>query len=135
MKSLFRSVFALSMGAALAACSHASDAVTPTTGAQAGASIANVQYFGQAFGNAAQVCGPVKLGESRCNAWIRTDVHSPIGAAPDVVFGYHPADLQAAYNLPSATAGSGQTIAVVDAYDDPNAESDLQVYRSEWGLP
>src|SRR6185312_6517426 len=31
--------------------------------------------------------------------------------------------------------GSGQTVAIVDAYDDPNAEADLQVYRSTFGLP
>jgi subtilase family serine protease len=42
--------------------------------------------------------------------------------------------LQSAYNLPSSTAGSGQTVAIVDAYNDPNAESDLAVYRSQFGL-
>ena len=49
--------------------------------------------------------------------------------------GYTPCDLQSAYQLPSATAGSGQTVAIVDAYDDPSAESDLGVYRSSYGLP
>ena len=47
--------------------------------------------------------------------------------------GYHPADLRSAYRLDS-TKGSGQTIAIVDAYDNPNAESDLAVYRSTFGL-
>lgn len=135
MKSLFRPVFAIALGTVLAACSHASDAITPVTGAQAGSSISHVQYFGQAFGNAAQVCGPVKIGYARCNAWVRTDVHSGVGASPNTVFGYHPADLVAAYNLPTGSQGTGQTVAVVDAYDDPNAEADLQVYRAEFGLP
>nr|WP_307624073.1 S53 family peptidase [Streptomyces sp. V3I7] len=49
--------------------------------------------------------------------------------------GYGPTSLQTAYNLPSATGGSGQTVAIVDAYDDPNAEADLAVYRSQYGLP
>ena len=49
--------------------------------------------------------------------------------------GYTPCDLQSAYSLPSATAGTGQTVAVIDAYDDPNAESDLATYRSNFGLP
>ncbi|MFF5499887.1 peptidase S8 [Streptomyces aquilus] len=51
--------------------------------------------------------------------------------------GYGPSDLQAAYGLTSAAAsnGSGQTIAIVDAYDDPNAEADLATYRSYYGLP
>src|SRR4051794_30928287 len=48
--------------------------------------------------------------------------------------GYHPADLQGAYNLNPA-GGTGQTIAIVDAFDDPNAEADLGVYRSTFGLP
>lgn len=50
------------------------------------------------------------------------------------VSGYGPADLQSAYKLPSSTAGSGQTVAIVDAYDDPKAENDLGVYRSYFGL-
>ncbi|WP_307795323.1 Kelch repeat-containing protein [Actinacidiphila acididurans] len=48
--------------------------------------------------------------------------------------GYGPADLQSAYGLP-ADGGAGQTVAIVDAYDDPNAEADLAVYRSQYGLP
>src|SRR5213079_2813892 len=53
---------------------------------------------------------------------------------PHTVPGYHPSDLQSAYNLPSATGGSGQTVAIVDAYDDPTAEADLGVYRAQFGL-
>ena len=48
---------------------------------------------------------------------------------------YTPAGLREAYDLPSESAGSGQTVAIVDAYDDPNAESDLAQYRSYFGLP
>jgi subtilase family serine protease len=49
--------------------------------------------------------------------------------------GYVPADLASAYSLPSATAGAHETVAVVDGYDDPDAEHDLGVYRSQFGLP
>jgi subtilase family serine protease len=51
--------------------------------------------------------------------------------------GYGPAELQSAYNLTTASAdnGKGETVAVVDADDDPLALSDLSVYRAEWGLP
>jgi subtilase family serine protease len=49
--------------------------------------------------------------------------------------GYGPSDLQSAYKLPSSAAGKGATVAVVDAFDDPNAASDLAAYRSAWGLP
>jgi hypothetical protein len=48
--------------------------------------------------------------------------------------GYDPADLRSAYDLPSEFAGAGQTVAIVDAYDDPDAESDLAVYRTRYGL-
>jgi subtilase family serine protease len=42
--------------------------------------------------------------------------------------------LQSAYALPSATAGTGETVAIVDSYNDPNAQADLAVYRSTYGL-
>jgi subtilase family serine protease len=48
--------------------------------------------------------------------------------------GYGPSDLRSAYGLPSS-GGSGATVAIVDAYDDPNAEQDLATYRSTYGLP
>lgn len=48
--------------------------------------------------------------------------------------GYDPADLRAAYNIPSGTEGT-QTVAVVDAFGYANAESDLAAYRSRYGLP
>ncbi len=47
---------------------------------------------------------------------------------------YDPSYLQSAYNTRSATAGAGQTVAIVDAYDDPNAANDLTAYRSFFGL-
>jgi len=48
--------------------------------------------------------------------------------------GFDPSDLRSAYKLPS-TGGSGQTVAIVDAYNDPNAESDLKEYRAHYELP
>jgi hypothetical protein len=67
----------------------------------------------------------------------RTNVkpHEGRFSADQAPSGYGPADLQSAYNLPSATAGNGQTVAVVDAYDNPAAEADLGVYRAQYGLP
>ena len=48
-----------------------------------------------------------------------------------------PGWIQQAYDLTylSQTGGVGATVAIVDAYDDPAAESDLTVYRSKYGLP
>ena len=34
-----------------------------------------------------------------------------------------------------APRAAGKTVAIVDAYDDPTAEADLGVYRSQYGLP
>ncbi len=53
--------------------------------------------------------------------------------------GYFPSDIASAYNLTSAIsalAGSGQvpTVAIVDAYNDPNAIADVAAYRSQFGL-
>ncbi len=49
-------------------------------------------------------------------------------------FGLRPQDLHSIYQLPPG-ASSAQTIALVDAYNDPNAEADLAVYDEEFGLP
>jgi hypothetical protein len=57
---------------------------------------------------------------------------SPSPAAGD--FGVIPQDLHAAYQLPTS-ASSVQTIALVDAYNDPSAEADLATYSQEFGLP
>ncbi|MGA8575608.1 MAG: S8 family serine peptidase [Candidatus Cybelea sp.] len=50
------------------------------------------------------------------------------------VAGWAPADFQARYDLPSQTQGAGQIVAIVDAYDNPNAASDLSAYRTQFGL-
>ncbi|HEY5426820.1 MAG TPA: S8 family serine peptidase [Candidatus Tumulicola sp.] len=49
--------------------------------------------------------------------------------------GYGPSDFASAYELPKGRHGQGQTIGIVDFYDDPTAEADLGVYRSTYGLP
>jgi subtilase family serine protease len=59
----------------------------------------------------------------------------PAGTAAAALPGLHPADLQDAYDFPSASAGAGQTIGIIVAYDDPSLESDLGVYRAKFGLP
>ncbi len=79
-------------------------------------------------------------GRMACMVLVRTNVaqHAQAALGPDaapVGDGYGPSSLQSAYALPSSTAGSGETVAVVDAYNDPNAASDLATYRSDWGLP
>ncbi len=57
---------------------------------------------------------------------------APSPAAGD--YGLRPQDLHSAYQLPK-TPTSAQTIAIVDAYNDPVAEADLAGYDKEFGLP
>jgi hypothetical protein len=89
-------------------------------------------------------------GVAHCDAYVRSDLFgtgvgpralgepAPPGLATDHAFvgnngAYDPTYLRSAYNVP--TGGSGQTVAVVDAYDAPKVESDLAQYRSKFGLP
>lgn len=81
----------------------------------------------------AHVCTTAPMGYARCDAIRNLSLDATVSPLTGPA-GYHPADLQSAYKLPSSTAGSGQTVAIVDAYEDPNAESDLAVYRSQFGL-
>src|SRR5450756_1764955 len=53
-----------------------------------------------------------------------------VGTTPT---GYTPANLASAYRLPS-TMPTGSKVAVVTAYDDPNAATDLGTYRTQYGL-
>src|SRR5438552_12178948 len=76
------------------------------------------------------VCGPAADGTARCHADVITKADGSTPAAspsPSSSF-YGPADLQSAYQLPGASDGAGKTVAIVDAYDNPNAESDLAAY-------
>ena len=50
-------------------------------------------------------------------------------------YGYTPAEMQGAYGLLSTSAAAGQTIALVDAYNDPTAAEDLASYDTEFELP
>lgn len=72
-------------------------------------------------------------GEYTCFS-LRSNVLRPhaVGTPPA---GLGPAQLQSAYALPSSTAGAGATVYVVDAYGYANAKSDLDRYRSQYGLP
>jgi subtilase family serine protease len=48
--------------------------------------------------------------------------------------GLGPTQIQSAYKLAGLNA-SGRTVAIVDAFNDPNAASDLATFRNAYGLP
>lgn len=70
---------------------------------------------------------------SKLSAHLRRSGDVVPAASASYTSGYRPADLVAAYNLPSS-GGTG-IVAVVDAYASPFAQSDLNAYRSQFGLP
>ncbi len=83
-------------------------------------------------GGAAAVC-TFGAEERYCHARVVIDGtgYEATAGSPS---GLNPADLRSAYNVTS-TGSSTTTIAIVDAYGYPSAESDLGVYRSQFGLP
>ena len=101
------------------------------------------------------VCPPPATGHAACMALAlnaatpAASAHNRPLAVPSVLaatpqapspaagsFGKTPSDLHVAYQLPTSTeASSTQTIALVDAYNDPTAEEDLANYDTEFDLP
>jgi subtilase family serine protease len=80
------------------------------------------------------VCPAAAVGAAHCHALVVTDANgNPTASSAPRAGSYGPAQFQTGYNLP-LTGGSGQTIGIVDAYNDPNIESDLAVYDSQYGL-
>jgi len=142
---------AIALGPALAAGS-ASATVAPVTPApSAAALIASEAAHGAHASQPAQttanssfthVCrAKLVVGKQSCFTLKRHGIHPMVASViPDAIpagFGYGPSQLQSAYALTTASAsdGAGRTIAIVDAYDDPTAASDLAAYRSAAGLP
>ena len=63
---------------------------------------------------------------------VRTANSAPLGPAG----GYTPDDLATAYGVPTTpTTGTGQAVAIVDAFHDPNVEQDLDTFDAHYGLP
>lgn len=87
-----------------------------------------------------QACAaPTRIGQEACMLFLhgaaaKVGAASPLAPVPSA---YAPADLQSAYNLTAASAadGTGETVAIVDAFGDPNLASDLATYRSQYSLP
>jgi subtilase family serine protease len=81
------------------------------------------------------VCGQANVGSAQCLIHIlapaaqsAATVTSPTGLSPATiksVYGY----------TSSSSAGAGETIALVDAYNDPSAASDLNKFSAQYGLP
>jgi subtilase family serine protease len=87
-----------------------------------------------------RVCTAAVAGLAYCEAHVVTADRGPAPlATTSYQFGYSPQDLASAYKWADPTGSSWQwnhqTVGIVDAYDNPNAASDLAAYRSQFGLP
>lgn len=87
---------------------------------------------------------PVGAGHARCYLSVEPATSVPPATAAsatscpvDVTTGYTACNIQDAYGLTALSKkdGKGNTVAIVDAYDDPTAASDLAVYRADSDLP
>lgn len=88
-----------------------------------------------------QVCGPPAPGTAHCHSRV-VDLDAgapgrpPTPKATASPTGLTPAQIVSAYGFSSdPAAGTGQTIAIVDAYNSPTAENDLGVFSTQFGLP
>lgn len=84
-------------------------------------------------GTATASCAdPSQAGQVRCFAYVFNNASTSTPSAT----GLTPANFQSYYGITSnsANAGSGVTVAVVDAYDAPNIAADMARYRSTYGL-
>jgi subtilase family serine protease len=75
-----------------------------------------------------RVCPNMGPGFAQCDALLINN-----GKVQPDEPGWQPLDFQTRYKLP-ITKGSGQIVAIVDAYDNPNAATDIATYRTEYGL-
>jgi subtilase family serine protease len=115
---------------AIAACSGGSSSLPGTSG------LTTTQSMGthfvpdwQAKNLAHRACSDApRPGYAECDVLI--DNNQIQGA----IAGWQPIDFQTRYNLPSGTKGSGQIVAIVDAFHQANAASDLAAYRTQFGL-
>jgi subtilase family serine protease len=117
---------AVSAGAAAAA-------VLPVSGSLVALPCANPANH-DLVGRVLAAVQPRAGGALRCFA---TAIEYAEGAGPLITSGptgYGPTQIQQAYNLTGLRSG-GRTVAVVDAYNDPDAAANLNTYRSTYGLP
>ena len=56
-------------------------------------------------------------------------------AYPTAVCGYTPQQMRSAYGLGSGATGSGQSVAIIDAYASPTMSADINQYSANHGLP
>lgn len=103
----------------------------------AGATTANAAPAAPSGSHVHRACATPTRGHLACLAEVvvpsaSAQRRAAAATAATAIEGLRPADIASAYRLSGGTTG---TVAIVDAYDNPKLESDLAVYRKQWGLP
>lgn len=80
------------------------------------------------------VCPPGPIGTvARCHSHVVVDQSgTPKTTISPVAYG--PVQLRTGYNLNGSVGSASQIIAIVDAYDHPNIQSDLNTYSAAFGV-
>ena len=110
---------------------------------------------GGAGSRSRRAVGPIRAASRWTTAWSSRPARprrwpsSPLGRVSSVLSltlttptGYSPAEIRAAYGIDAIAFsngtitgdGAGETIAIVDAYSDPNIAADLAAFDAEYGL-
>jgi subtilase family serine protease len=93
---------------------------------------------------AAGLVAPMTVAQVFASPPLDPEVHPPIHVKPSSTVapaGYSPKQILNAYGFSqlgcegTLSCGAGQTIAIIDAYDDPTAANDLNTFSSQFGLP
>lgn len=109
-------------------------AATALTATGLPASASNASPTGQAHKHKRVCTSAPKAGTAACDAELQVQDNGVTPAATaNYSSGLRPADLAAAYGF-RTNSPTPHTIAIVDAYANPNAQSDLNAYRSNFGL-
>ncbi len=117
--------------------------VVPAAGASVSLPAAKTRYA-----KVAPVCAPPAPGDAACAAFVREAVPASEAGSPGVTpyalndgadtsgpaGGLTPKQLETAYGYDSLSGGSAQTVAIVDAYNDPGIEHDLGEFDANYGL-
>jgi hypothetical protein len=105
-------------------------------------------FKGTRYAKVSHACSTPKPGSATCLALVRVPVSSVAAGESGVrpytagdgalesgpAGGLTPTEIAGAYGFQATAGGAGQTLAIVDAYDDPNIESDLAVFDAQYGI-
>lgn len=135
--SLVAIVAAMALSGALADAAAATPQVTP--------GVSPTVPEATRFASVRQICPAARRGDASCLALALVPAaegspgaHAYLLSAGSLstgpAGGLTPSDLASAYGYTPTLGGSGQTVAIVDAFDDPKLEEDLGAFDSHYGL-